>query len=159
MDKNKDKSGCNCLASRKDDCPLPGRCATRSVVYRATVRRHNLNTVDCYTGLTGDRFKDRFNKHQSDIRLGRNSKSKLSAHVCNLKSKNIQHDISWEIVTRAPQFNPSSRVCRLCILEAYHLIFTPGGANLNEREDLFGFCKHMWKSLLKKEATCNTYEN
>ena len=69
MDKNKDKSGCNCLASRKDDCPLTGRCATRSVVYRATVRRHDLNTVDCYTGLTGDRVKDRVNKHQSDIRL------------------------------------------------------------------------------------------
>ena len=137
------RDGCNCLASRKAECPLPGRCATRSVVYRATVRRHDKNTVDCYTGLTGDRFKDRYNQHQSDIRLGRNTKSKLSSHVCYLKNNNIEHDISWEIVTRAPQFNPSSRVCRLCILEAYHLIFTPGGANLNKRDELFGFCKHM----------------
>ena len=103
--------------------------------------------------MTGDRFKDRYNKHQSDIRLGRNSKSKLSAHVCNLKSKNIEHDISWEIVTRAPQLNPSSRVCKLCILGTYHLSFTPGGANLKKREELFGFCKDMWKSLLQKEAT------
>ena len=85
--------------------------------------------------------------------MGRNTKSKLSSHVCYLKNNNIEHDISWEIVTRAPQFNPSSRVCRLCILEAYHLIFTPGGANLNKRDELFGFCKHMWKNLLMKEAT------
>ena len=112
-----------------------------------------MNTVDCYTGLTGDRFKDRYSKHTSDIRLGKSTASKLARHVCNLESRNIPHDISWEIVTRAPQFNPTSRVCRLCILEAYHLIFTPGGANLNKRDELFGFCKHMWKSLLKKIDT------
>ena len=123
------------------------------MVYRATARRHDKKTVNCYTGLTGDRFKDRYNKHMSDIRMGRSTKSKLSSHVCYLNSNNIEHDISWEIVTRAPQFNPSTRVCRLCILEAYHLIFTPGGANLNKREELFGFCKHMWKTLLKKELT------
>ena len=147
------RAGCNCQASKKDECPLPWRCPTRSVVYRASVWRHDKNTVDCYTGLTGDRFKDRYSKHMSDIRLGKNTSSKLASHVCRLNSNNINHDISWEIVTRAPQFNPSSRVCRLCILEAYHLIFTPGGANLNKREELFGFCKHMWKSLLKKEET------
>ena len=119
---------------------------------KTTVRRHDTNTVDCYTGLTGDRFKDRFSKHQSDIRLGKNTASKLAWHVCNLEKRNIQNDISWEIVTRAPQFNPTSRVCRLCILEAYHLIFTTGGANLNKRDELFGFCKHMWKSLLIKRV-------
>ena len=81
------------------------------------------------------------------------TRSKLSSHVCRLEENNIPYDISWEIVTKAPQYNPSSRVCRLCILEAYHLIFTPGGANLNKREELFGFCKHMWKTLLKKEET------
>ena len=152
-DENQNQVGCNCLASRKEDCPIPGRCTTENVVYRAVVRRHNTLTVDCYTGLTGDRFKDRFNKHQSDIRLGKNKSSKLAWHVCNLEKRNIQNDISWEIVTRAPQFNPTSRVCRLCILEAYHLIFTPRGANLNKRDELFGFCKHMWKSLLKKIDT------
>ena len=70
--------GCNCQISKKEECPLPGRCATRSVVYRATVRRHDKNTVDCYTGLTGDRFKDRYSKHTSDIRLGKSTASKLA---------------------------------------------------------------------------------
>ena len=87
------------------------------------------------------------------IRTGKNTKSKLAFHVCNLKSKNIQHDISWEIVTRAPQFNHSTRVCRLCLMEAYHIIFTPGGANLNKRDELFGFCKHKEKNLLRKHPT------
>ena len=146
-------NGCNCLVSRKADCPIPGKCATESVIYRASVRRYDTCTVDCYTGLTGDKFKTRYTQHQSDIRTGKNTKSKLAFHVCNLKSKNIQHDISWEIVTRAPQFNHSTRVCRLCLMEAYHIIFTPGGANLNKRDELFGFCKHKEKNLLRKHPT------
>ena len=76
-------AGCNCLASRKEACPIPGKCTTQSVVYRASVRRHDTCTVDCYTGLTGDKFKTRFNKHQSDIRTGKKTASKLSAHVCH----------------------------------------------------------------------------
>ena len=124
--------------------------STENVVYRAVVRRHDTSTVDCYTGLTGDRFKVRFNKHQSDIRLGKNTASKLSHHVCKLKEQNIPHDISWNIIARAPSFNPTTKVCRLCLTEAYHIMFTSGGANLNKRDELFGFCKHKWKKLLWK---------
>ena len=103
--------------------------------------------------LTGGKFKDCYNKHQLDIRLDKNAASKLANHVCNLKRNNIQYDISWEIVTRAPPFNPTSRVCRLCVTEAYHIIFTPGGANLNKKDELSGFCKHKWNKLLAKEKT------
>ena len=149
-DQDQREARCNCQVNRRASCPIPGRCTTPSVVYRATVRRHDTCAVDCYTGLTGDKFKTRYNKHQSDIRTGKNTASKLSRHVCNLKEKNINHDISWEIVQRAPQFNPTSKVCRLCVTEAYYIIFTPGGANLNKRDELFGFCKHKWKS---KEVT------
>ena len=143
--------GCNCLASRKEDCPIPGRCTTENVVYRAVIRRHDTSTVDCYTGLTGNKFKDRYNKHQSDIRLGKRTASKLASHVCRLKDENIQHDISWDIVARAPSFNPTNKMCRLCLTEAYHIMFSSGGANLNKRDELFGFCKHRWKNLMWKK--------
>ena len=71
------RDGCNCLTSRKDECNLPGWCATRSVVYKATVWRPDRNTVNCYRGLTGDRFIDRYNQHLPDIILGENRKSKF----------------------------------------------------------------------------------
>ena len=129
-------AGCNCQVNRRGACPLPGRCTTPSVVYRASVRRHDTHTVDNYTGLTGDKFKTRYNKHQSDIRTGKRTASKLSSHVCKLRDANIQHNISWDIVARAPAFNPKSRMCRLYLTEAYHIIFTPGGANLNKRDKL-----------------------
>ena len=32
-------------------------------------------------------------------------------------------------------------------------MFTPGGATLNKRDELFGFCKHRWKKLLSKQKT------
>jgi hypothetical protein len=150
---NPPEEGCNCQVNRRAACPIPGRCTTTSVVYRAAVRRHDNCAVDCYTGLTGDRFKTRYNKHQSDIRTGKRTASKLSSHVCRLNDRNIQYDTSWDIVTRAPTFNPTSKVCRLCLTEAYHIIFEPGGANLNKRDELFGFCKHKWKKLLAKEVT------
>ena len=153
QDINKAEPYCNCQVNKRENCPIPGRCTTTSVVYRATIRRHDNCSVDCYTGLTGDKFKTRYNKHQSDIRTGKRTASKLAHHVCRLKDENVQHDISWDIVARAPSFNPTSKVCRLCVTEAYHIIFTPGGANLNKRDELFGFCKHKWKNLLAKEVT------
>ena len=87
---NLGEAGCNCLASRKDACPMPGRCTTSNVVYRATVRRHDSCSIDCYTGLTGDKFKTRFNKHQSDIRTGKKTASKLASHV---QVKGSEHPI------------------------------------------------------------------
>ena len=137
--------------SRRDNCPLPGRCTTQSVVYRATIRRHDTCSVDTYTGLTGDPFKVRYTKHHSDFRLGKKTASKLAGHVCRLKDENVQYDIDWGIVARAPSYNPTTKVCRLCLTEAYHIMFTPGGATLNKRDELFGFCKHKWRKLLAKK--------
>ena len=144
---------CNCQKSRKHECPIPGQCATFSVVYRACVRRHDNLSVDTYTGLTGDPFKKRFTKHKSDVNTGKNTASKLSHHCCYLKDNQIPYDVDWSIVTRAPTYNPTSRLCRLCVTEAYHILFTPAGASLNKRDEIFGFCKHKWKKLLAKVKT------
>ena len=83
------KPRCNCPANRKASCPIPGKSKTASVVYMATVRRQDNCVVDSYTGLSGDMIKPRFNKHQSDIRTGKSTASKLSNHACNLKNRNI----------------------------------------------------------------------
>ena len=151
-DQDQPEARCNCQVNMRASCPILGKCTTPSVVYRGTARRHDTCAVDCYTGLTSDKFKTRYNKHQSDIRTGKNTASKLSSHVCRLKERNIQHDITWGIIEKAPQFNPTTKLCRLCLTEAYHIIFTSGGANLNKRDELSGFCKHKWKSLLAKET-------
>ena len=44
---NQSEERCSCQKSKKDECPIPGKCATSSVIYRVTVRRHNNCAVDC----------------------------------------------------------------------------------------------------------------
>ena len=52
------KEGCNC--QDKPTCPLPGRCQTAEVVYKATITPlipTNNNKVETYTGLPSRNFK------------------------------------------------------------------------------------------------------
>ena len=50
--------GCNCTG-KCGPCPLDGNCLVDKVVYRASVTENNGKT-STYTGLTANRFKDRF---------------------------------------------------------------------------------------------------
>jgi hypothetical protein len=49
---------CNCQVSRKKDCPLPGRCSAKDVVYKATVQRLDDNSEETYgtKGAGGKKF-------------------------------------------------------------------------------------------------------
>ena len=66
MKPNKELKDCNCLASRKDRCPLKGKCQhhDRGVVYRATATTED-GIVKTYTGST-DNFKRRDYVHDGD---------------------------------------------------------------------------------------------
>ena len=45
--------------------PLPGKCQTDNVVYRATVSTDN--ATETYVGLTAGELKARYQKHKSDF--------------------------------------------------------------------------------------------
>ena len=55
-----------CKCRDKSKCPLPGRCTTDKVVYRATVSSGT--SVETYVGLTAGEFKDRFYKNYREFR-------------------------------------------------------------------------------------------
>ena len=150
---NNNSDRCNCLASKKQDCPLPGRCAARNVVYKASVERLDDRTVETYTGVT-EYFKARYSQHSSDFKHPAQRKStKLSSHIWKLKDKNVPHNITWDIISRAPSYNPTTKICRLCLTEIYHIMWSKEGATLNKRNELFGFCRHRKKHLLIKPKT------
>ena len=74
----------------------------------------------------------------------------LSTHVWNLKNKNKDFEIKWSVINRAPDFNPATNKCRLCLKEKFYIIFQPDGASLNQRSELFSSCRHrIWKTLYK----------
>ena len=64
--------------------------------------------------------------------------------------------ITWDLLEkRIAGYNPTSRQCRLCLLEKFHIMFTPGVATLNKRREIYTPCMHRDKLTLgrrKKKA-------
>jgi hypothetical protein len=90
--------------------------------------------VEHYTGLTGNTFKKRWNKHEGDFRntTGKHN-TRLSTHIWKLKEEGKHYETKWEILDRAPTHNPVNMKCRLCLKEIYYIIFRPDSASLNKR--------------------------
>ena len=124
------EEGCNCSG-------IMG-CLVNSVIYK-----DNNQNVQTYTGLTGETFKNRFYNHrQSFNKRELEHSTTLSTHIWELKDRNKPYEVNWSIKGRAKKFNPTTKKCRLCIKEKYHIIFQPEDASLNERSKLFSTCRH-----------------
>ena len=140
-------AGCNCR-NKEDPCPMEGKCLTDHLVYGTTVVEDNF-TQNTYTGLTRNTLKKRWYKHRSDFRNREDEHATtLSTHIWKLKDRGENYDISWEIIDRATEFNPTNRKCRLCLKEKYHILFNPSGASLNHRSELYSTCRHRLRLLL-----------
>ena len=138
---------CNC-SGLMGPCPLQGNCLVNSVIYKAEVSDSNQN-LQTYTGLTGGFFKNRYYGHrQSFNNRELENSTTLSAHIWELKDRNEPYEIKWSIKGRAKKFNPTTKKCRLCIKEKFHIIFQPEDSSLNQRSELFSTCRHRLRKLL-----------
>ena len=130
-------------------CPLDGACQTSSLVYESTVTRQDTNAQETYTGLTAGTFKVRLGGHKFDFRHQSKEHSlTLCTHIWKLKKSNTPFKISWKVIEKSSNFNPSTRICRLCLKEKYFIMFRPEGATLNKRNELYATCRHRLKPLL-----------
>ena len=138
---------CRCLD--KPNCPMPGKCATDKVVYRATVT--TAEKTETYVGMTMNQFKDRWSIHDGDFKdPERRINTELSSYIWDLKDQNTPYEIRWDLVRRANPFSPVTRKCDLCIAEKLEIIYNPGLATLNKRNELYNHCRHRDKVLLVK---------
>ena len=95
------------------------------------------------------KFKDRFSKHKSDMEHQKNrTNTTLAGHVWDLKDKNLDYQIKWEIVCRAAPFSPISKKCNLCLAEKWNIIYKSESATLNKRQEIFNHCRHKESLLL-----------
>ena len=95
----------------------------------------------------------RYGGHKQDFSKSENRiKSTLAGHIWNLKDKNEEPKINWEVVCRAAPFSPTTGVCNLCTSEKWHIIFKPETATLNRRQELFNHCRHKEKLLIVKKS-------
>ena len=126
---------------------------TPGVIYKAEVTATEeqpapalpITTKETYTGLSKPPFKERFRGHTHDMKhedVDGTKGTTLSKHVWSLKRAGIPFTISWSIQARGDGYNPSSKQCRLCLLEKWHILFKPEVATLNKRLEVFSNCRH-----------------
>ena len=102
------------------------------------------------TLATGGTFKKRWYKQKDDFKKSSSKhNTKLSTHVRNLKEESKPFNIDWDIMDRAPTYDPANSKFGLCLKEIYYIIFKPESATLNQRNELFNTCRHRTQQLLK----------
>ena len=140
------KTSCNCR--KTNDCPLEGKCLTKSVVYKATVTT-NRDTKE-YIGVSESEFKLRWYNHKSSFKLEHKKKeTELSKHIWSLKDNKIDFEIKWSILKHASSYSNNTKRCQLCLWEKYFIITSKKSKTLNSRSELISKCRHANKFLLK----------
>ena len=148
-DQGPPSGGCNGHRGGRQ-CPLPGNCMARGVVYGAEVTNITTGEKETYTGLTDGTMRDRIAKHEGNCRHRHQPGTRLSSHVWQLKDKGFPYTISWQILSRASSYNPTNGMCRLCLKEKFLIMFAPTTASLNKRSEIFSSCRHRQSKLLDK---------
>ena len=133
-----------------NQCPLPGNCMAKGVVYSAEVTDTSTGEKETYTGLTDGTMRDRISKHMGNCRTRHEPGTRLSTHVRKLQDRGAPYNITWQILSRASSFNPTTGMCRLCLKEKYLIMFAPATASLNKRSEVYSSCRHRASKLLRK---------
>ena len=138
---------CNC---ENGECPVEGKCGLKGIIYQATLK-YDGDKKDTYVGLTERKFIERHKEHLTNFE-NRHQKSttKLSKKVWNLKEKNKNYELKWEILKKARPYNSGDQECRLCLAEMLIILFQPEKASLNSRSEIFNKCRHQNKFKLSK---------
>ena len=90
---------CNCQKSKKSDCPLPGACNQKGVVYQAIVE-NNKGDIETYIGLA-ENFKKRHYKHKASMETKNPENSTtLSAHYWAEKESGRSPKVKWKILEK-----------------------------------------------------------
>ena len=147
--KPKDPPNCNCQKSKKSECPIPGACNQKGVVYQASVTSQGGKNIQTYVGLAKN-FKARYSKHKSSLETpSPDNSTTLSTHFLKEQAAGNNPSIEWKFLrTNIPTYNSVTNTCKLCISEKMFIIFKPEGASLNSRSEIFTSCRHKKSELL-----------
>ena len=147
---------CSCPRAVRESksCPMAGQCLLENTIYQATVKEEESGKVETYTGLASTNWKARLAVHNSSFNhrpkpgAKSSNSTELSNHIWTLKDKKIKNTLSWKIIDQAQPFNPTTKMCRLCLTEKYHLMYSKDGATLNKRSEFYSACRHVTRKLI-----------
>lgn len=137
-----DKLPCKCDKYKHvKECPLPGDCRTKGLVYESHVTSENKAMV--YAGQTEREFIVRYKEHEEAIRNENSSNSTaLSRYIWDLKKNKKSYTIEWKVKSRAPTFKAGSKRCMLCIREKVAIATRKPSTLINSRSELLSKCMH-----------------
>ena len=137
---------CNCID--KPNCPLPGKCLTECIVYRATATSQEGERT--YFGTCEGPFKPRYNNHTLSFRDRNYEKdTELSKYLWSLFDKGIGYSIKWDVETYCSPYKCGTRKCDLCLTEKCKIVQSDPKKTLNSRNELLSKCRHRNKFSLK----------
>ena len=147
--RNDTPPNCNCLKSRKINCPLPGACNQEGVIYQAEITNSNGDS-ETYVGLAKN-FKRRYYKHMRSInKPSADNSSTFSTYYLKEENMGRNPQIKWKILEKnIPHYNPVTKKCQLCIREKFNILFKPELCSLNSRQELFAHCRHIRLKLIE----------
>ena len=145
------------MDKKKNECPLPGECQKKEVVYQAIVTSGTEQWN--YFGETSQAFRRRWSGHKGNIRKEGDKGTALSAKVWELKKAGRNYVIENKIVRKAHPHKTGDSVCDLCLTEKTCIVLghrapsdlfvLPQGCGLlNVRDELLGHCPHKLKHKL-----------
>ena len=136
-------SPCGCAGGCK--YPLKGgNCRSENIVYRATV--NSGAETRFYIGLCSTQFRFRFANHKKSFKGGTyENNTELSTYVGGLKRKDVDFEITWEVIKRAQSIADSnSPTCRLCLKKATAVVYAlKDNACKNKRSEFVSSCRHI----------------
>ena len=148
--KESEIENCNCSGNPKI-CPVDEKCKEEGIIYQADVIAEQEPTKT-YLGAAATSFKIRYGNHKKSFnnRLYEYD-TELSKYIWELKDKEKDYQIKWNIIARANPYTPTSGKCNLCITEKTLIANYKGKTQLlNSRNDLMAKCRHRDKWLLSK---------
>ena len=91
-----ERKTCNCRV--KNECPLLGKCLTKSLVYNAEIKTTDTHESKNYVAVTACPFKERFNNHKKSLSNPMyENETKLLKYVWNLKQQNRSYNIRGQL--------------------------------------------------------------
>ena len=144
---NNNEGECRC----RGVCPVEGQCKSSNIIYCATIKtfENGKNKIAKYFGQTATTFIVRYRNHKHSFGNKKLIKStELSKFIWDLKTRNINYEINWEIIRKASPYQPGGKFCHLCTSEGIAIGFYQGTEELiNSKDEVITRCRHRakWK--------------
>ena len=125
------------------------RCKDSNVVYQANVFAPG-KRKEGYVGMCHPPFKSRLGNHKSDFKhSGKRNHTRLAGYIWSLKDAGLEPRVEWQFLATSTIFKPSTKTCRLCTSEKFHIMHSKDSlSSLNKRSEFFSSCLHKEKLLV-----------